>query len=96
LDGRLPGGLAAQGFDFQIGHPAVRALARAACHGITHQRHAGDRRASVEVQGHHAVTLARHGRGQVLELAWKVLVDEKDVHGDLRKLESLHGKTRPK
>jgi hypothetical protein len=86
--------LASQGFDFQIGHPAVRTLASAACHGITHQRHAGDGRASVEVQGHHAVTLARHGGGQVLELAREVLVDEKDIHRDLRKLESLNGETR--
>jgi hypothetical protein len=45
------------------------------------------------VQGHHAVTLARHGGGQVLELAREVLVDEKDIHGDLRKLESLNGET---
>ncbi len=55
FQGRFPGGLAAQGFDFQIGHPAVRALAGAARHGITHQRHAGHGWTGIDVQSHYAV-----------------------------------------
>jgi hypothetical protein len=34
LQGGLPCGFAAQGFDFQVGQPALRALARAALDGV--------------------------------------------------------------
>ena len=92
----LPSGFAAQGFDLQVGQPAVRALAGTPRDGIAHQFYARHRLAGIDVQGHHAVALACHGRGQVLELPRKVLVDEKDVHGSWSERESSHAAAQKK
>lgn len=90
LAGGAVGRFGPQGLDFEVAHPTVGALPRAALGLVAHQLHAGQGWAGVDVQRHHAVALTRQGGGQVLELAGEVLVDEKDVHGASPGAESSH------